>query len=129
MNSRPAFTATPAADSLREAVDFYRFCRDNTYGQLSESRSLRFLDFGSGWGRITRAFLRDFELAHMYGYEPNLLFCTVARALNPYINFVHGSRVPDRSLPRHWFDVRCELVGLHASAGSGSRVSGCRTST
>ncbi|MQA92898.1 MAG: methyltransferase domain-containing protein, partial [Gemmatimonas sp.] len=122
------------ADSLREAVAFYRFCRDNTYRTPAPEGELRFLDFGAGWGRISRPFMRDFGPSGLYGYEPNLLFCSVARALNPYVCFLHGGRVPSNSLPRGWVDLvvswsvfshlpewlaRAWLVELHAALRPG----------
>lgn len=105
--------------SLQEAHRFYVFCRDHTYDASESVRDLRFLDFGAGWGRITRPFLRDFPLAGLYGYEPNFLFCTIARTLNPYSCFIHGKKKPGAWLPPAWFDV---VVGwsIFSHLGEGS---------
>lgn len=91
--------------AVLEAWTFFRFCRDNTYRSAEGAAGLRLLDFGSGWGRISRPFMRDFGPADLFAYEPNLLFCSVARALNPHVCFLHGPNLPDRSLPADWFDV------------------------
>jgi SAM-dependent methyltransferase len=91
--------------AMLEAWTFYRFCRDQTYGSAAGAAGLRLLDFGAGWGRISRPFMRDFGPADLFGYEPNLLFCSIARALNPNACFLHGPNMPDRSLPEAWFDV------------------------
>lgn len=91
--------------AMLEAWQFYRYCRGATYGTAANARGRRLLDFGSGWGRISRLFMREFDAASAYGYEPNQLFCTVARALNPYVCFLHGERLPSQSLPADWFDL------------------------
>lgn len=91
--------------AVLEAWTFFRFCRDSTYGTAQGATGLRLLDFGSGWGRISRPFMRDFGPADLFGYEPSLLFCSLARALNPHVCFLHGPKMPARSLPPAWFDV------------------------
>jgi SAM-dependent methyltransferase len=91
--------------ALLDAWQFYCYSRDSTYRAAANVRDKRLLDFGAGWGRIARMFMRDFDSANLYGYEPNQLFCTIARALNPYACFLHGPRLPSRSLPPAWFDL------------------------
>jgi SAM-dependent methyltransferase len=93
------------ADGIVEAWQFYRYCRDCTFGADRGTDGLRLLDFGAGWGRISRLFMREFDSAHLFAYEPNQLFCTIARTLNPYVSFLRGGMLPSRSLPRDWFDV------------------------
>lgn len=89
--------------SIREAFEFYRYIKSQI--DLNAVASLRFLDFGCGWGRMTRPFLRDFDLDKMFGFEPNLLLATVARSLNPYVPVFSGGFDPDGSIPRRWFDL------------------------
>ena len=89
--------------SMREAFEFYKYIKSRI--DLNAFASPRFLDFGCGWGRITRPFLRDFDLDKMFGFEPNLLLATVARSLNPYVPVFSGGFDPDDSIPRRWFDL------------------------
>ena len=89
--------------SMNEAFLFYEFV--GRYVDFSKTFGKRFLDFGCGWGRISRPFMRDFKLKDMFGFEPDLLFCTIARSLNPYICFISGDFLPDRTLPERQFDV------------------------
>jgi SAM-dependent methyltransferase len=91
--------------ALLEASQFYRYCRDATYVDAANATDKRMLDFGAGWGRISRMFMREFDASRLYGYEPNQLFCAVARSLNPYVCFLHGGRMPLQSLPPAWFDL------------------------
>lgn len=91
--------------SVKEAMAFYRFvkCRPYIFEQMPPDGS--FLDFGSGWGRITRTYLRDFDLKRIFGFEPNLTFCATARVLNPYACFMNGSYLPDGTLPQSRFNL------------------------
>lgn len=93
------------ADAIVEAQGFYFFVRGKSYLRGKFGSGSNFLDFGAGWGRISRLFLRDFDLTNMYAYEPNLGYCAVARALNPYICFMNGGYLPDNTLPPNYFDL------------------------
>ena len=96
---------TTGEQSVVEAFDFYTYCRDNTYQTPAAAIGNRLLDFGAGWGRMSRAFMRDFAPPDLYGYEPNLLFCSLARALNPHVCYLTGRQLPPNALPPAWFDV------------------------
>jgi SAM-dependent methyltransferase len=85
----------------RESYSFYQFIKSNEWIPPEG----RFLDFGCGWGRITRPFMRHFDLAHIYGFEPNPIHAIIARALNPYMTVFNGGFDPDDSLPKSWFDL------------------------
>jgi SAM-dependent methyltransferase len=93
------------AISVGESVNFYKYVKSNTYKDAGTSGSKRILDFGSGWGRIIRPFMRDFEFADLYGFEPNFLLCALARSLNPYVMFFSGTYVPTGNLPAQFFDL------------------------
>jgi hypothetical protein len=87
--------------SMGEAFAFYSFIKSS--GALAGAT--RFLDFGCGWGRMTRPFMRDFDLDKMFGFEPNALHAIIARSLNPYFTVFSGSFSPDGSIPKNWFDL------------------------
>ncbi len=65
----------------------------------------RLLDFGSGWGRMLRPFMRDLKLGNIFGFEPNPWFAMVARGCNPYCTFVHGEYEPPLPFRDDFFDV------------------------
>lgn len=93
--------------SLFEAAEFYKFVKSHG---LTGSKAQWFgkghlLDFGAGWGRITRMFLRDFPLRHIVGYEPSNRFCSVARSKNPFVSFLSGGYLPDGMIPNARFDL------------------------
>ncbi len=87
--------------SMREAFAFYEFVKAS--GSLNGAH--RFLDFGCGWGRMTRPFMRDFDLDKLFGFEPNALHAIISRALNPYVTIFSGGFSPDGSIPKSWFDL------------------------
>lgn len=93
--------------SLNEADAFYRFaCENNLAGPNSPwFMTGTMLDFGSGWGRIVRPFMRDFPLRNIIGYEPSNIFSVIARANNPFVSFVTGGHLPDGLLPSNWFNL------------------------
>lgn len=93
--------------SILEAASFYNFIRsqDLTGLQAPWFGAGHLLDFGAGWGRITRMFLRDFPLRHIVGYEPSNRYCSVARSNNPFVSFLSGSYLPDGILPSNRFDL------------------------
>lgn len=93
--------------ALKEAAKFYSFvCNLGLTGPKAPwFKTGYMLDFGAGWGRIARLFLRDFPLKHIFGYEPSNLFCSIARACNPFVNFLSGPCYPDGILPNERFDL------------------------
>jgi tetratricopeptide (TPR) repeat protein len=91
--------------ALREALNFYQFIKSHEDISRKLTAEASFLDFAAGWGRMSRPFLRHFDLCNIYGYEPNLAFCVIARTLNPYICFINGGYAPDNALPRNRFDL------------------------
>ena len=54
----------------------------------------RLLDFGAGWGRIIRPFMREFPLEHLYAVEPSAEWCQTARRCNPYVSFIQSDLIP-----------------------------------
>lgn len=91
--------------AIQEAFRFYSFIRSQLGDRLKLGPGERMLDFGSGWGRMLRPFMRHFDLADIYGFEPTRMFCTVARELNPYVCFLGGEYLPNRRIPRDAFDL------------------------
>jgi SAM-dependent methyltransferase len=62
------------------------------------------LDFGSGWGRTIRPFMRHFDLRNMFGCEPSVEWCMQARALNPFLTFVNSPYEPPLIFKDEAFD-------------------------
>ena len=84
--------------AMLEALSFYEYGR--RFLALQEGKSL---DFGSGWGRIIRPFMKECDLRDLFGFEPNLELCVQARSLNPYVTFFSGGHTPDGRIPGQFF--------------------------
>ncbi len=95
------------AHSIREASAFYALACDwGVAGpEASAYRKGKMLDFGSGWGRIVRPFMRDFPLKNIIGFEPDNRHCAIARANNPFVSFVSGSHEPPTVFNSATFDL------------------------
>ena len=91
--------------AIRDAARIYTFLASKPFFRERAVPGSAFLDFGSGWGRIIRLFMRDFDLSRLVGFEPQRSICLVARSLNPYISFINGAYTPDKTLPADWFDI------------------------
>jgi ubiquinone/menaquinone biosynthesis C-methylase UbiE len=64
----------------------------------------KLLDFGAGWGRIIRMFMRDFNARDLYGAEPEGENAALCRACNPYVNVLASDFVPPLLLPDNSMD-------------------------
>ena len=95
------------AHSIVEAGTFYKFaCDHGLAGPTAPWYGKGYmLDFGAGWGRILRQFMRDFPLSQIIGFEPNARLCTVARSNNPFVSFLSGDYLPTGILPAQRFNL------------------------
>lgn len=91
--------------AVTEAFNLYAFVRHRIGAQLKLGPGARMLDFGSGWGRMLRPFMRHYDLNDIYGFEPSRLPCVIARELNPYVCFLSGEYLPNRRIPRDTFEL------------------------
>jgi len=85
--------------AIRGALAFREFCvRVANDAGTPFSVDSTLLDFGTGWGRIARAFMRDVPASKIFAVEP-FDFILEARRSNLYINFVKSDPLPP--LPFH----------------------------
>lgn len=91
--------------ALSEAFKFYQACsvRFKKMGlPLTVDRSL--LDFGCGWGRIARCFIKDISPSNIFGIDvtPEFIdFCKIAFRSN---NFIANAPLPPTPIPNNRFD-------------------------
>ena len=81
--------------SLHEAHAFFRevkaYC---AYAGRPIAPQRTLLDFGCGWGRMLRLFMKDIEPANLYGADSTSRFLMEARRCNPSVNFLSCSLAP-----------------------------------
>jgi SAM-dependent methyltransferase len=72
-------------------------------GQTGEGRVA--LDFGCGWGRVTRFFLREFEPSGLWGCDISEQALEVASGTNRWATFVPTPGRPPTAFPSGMFDL------------------------
>jgi ubiquinone/menaquinone biosynthesis C-methylase UbiE len=105
-DSQTDFPTFPSADlqrhiqgnanetAIRGALAFRDYC-SSTAAALSVpiDRTSILLDFGTGWGRIARAFMADVPASRIYAVEP-FDYIIDARRHNPYVSFIKSEPLP-----------------------------------
>lgn len=93
--------------ALWEGNRIYRGFRklyESHRGDLSRASAI--LDFGCGWGRITRSFLRDVEPAHLWGVDASADRIAACRDTSRWGNF----RLIDPYPPVEFADATFDLI-------------------
>jgi len=81
--------------SLHEAHAFFREVKSYAaYAGRPVAPHRTMLDFGCGWGRVLRLFMKDIEPANLFGTDSTSRFLMEARRCNPSLNFLACGLVP-----------------------------------
>ncbi len=93
-------TGQAGIGALREAFGFYQTCSDE-FARLKrpirETDSL--LDFGTGWGRILRCFLRDTTMENLFGVDVSAEFIRICQMSFRSNNFITVTPFPPTPIP------------------------------
>jgi SAM-dependent methyltransferase len=111
------FTGAAGDITLREAFEFYAFVKQymQEHGKLLASCE-NVLDFGCGWGRIIRFFLKDLEGSRLWGVDCYAAAVESARQTNYWCRFEQIDPMPPVSLSDSMFDlIYCFSVFSHLS--------------
>lgn len=95
------FTGSHGEQTLREAFSFYRVVSQ----AASSSRPKVAMDFGCGWGRMTRFFIKDFPKDKLFGVDPLSEVIEASRATNPWATFEEIDLHPPINLPSSSVDL------------------------
>jgi len=92
------FVGSAYEDALDEAGKFYAFAQEAMSDRAYKaSPGQGYLDFGCGWGRIGRFFLRDFDAQDMVGVDidPGMVeFCANANLPGRFETIANGQPLP-----------------------------------
>lgn len=92
------FVGSAYEDALDEAGVFYAFAQEAMADRAYQRSSGEgYLDFGCGWGRIGRFFLRDFDAGDMVGVDidPGMVaFCSAANLPGRFETIANGQPLP-----------------------------------
>jgi 2-polyprenyl-3-methyl-5-hydroxy-6-metoxy-1,4-benzoquinol methylase len=98
------FTGAAGDQTMREAFAFYVLVKDaqERYGR----RPLRtILDFGCGWGRVTRLFTREVESQQLWGIDCMSSAIDICRSTNTHSRFELTDPLPPTTLAPEAFDL------------------------
>ncbi|URQ74229.1 MAG: class I SAM-dependent methyltransferase [Candidatus Ochrobactrum gambitense] len=91
--------------TLREASDFYHAVKAS-YERLGvDMAKARVIDFGSGWGRITRTFLKDVPSDNILGVDVRPDAVELAKSLASNLKFRTIQPTPPTGLPNNEFNL------------------------
>ena len=97
------WTGLSGAPLAHQSAAFYCLLRERYDRPLGDARVL---DFGCGWGRITRLLARDVPPDRLYGCDPVASILDVCRQNRVPATLAQSEFLPER-LP---FDERCDLA-------------------
>jgi ubiquinone/menaquinone biosynthesis C-methylase UbiE len=107
--------------AMREAVDFTARCMQE-FNSLNPIQTPRVLDFGTGWGRIARCFLRWTPETHITGSDVRSESFQTSRELMPTLTFMKNDVSPPLDLASGSMDIiTAYSVFSHLSESSASR--------
>jgi ubiquinone/menaquinone biosynthesis C-methylase UbiE len=117
------FTGAAGDVTLREAFHFYAFvnrCMQECGKSVAACENI--LDFGCGWGRIIRFFLKDLEGSRLWGMDCYVAALDAARETNRWCRFEQIDPMPPISLADSMFDlIYCFSVFSHVSEDAHER--------
>lgn len=102
------FTGSGGETTLREGWNVYRlvkqaFNRYSPSGALGGSSMV--LDFGCGWGRIIRFFLKEVDPGSLFGIDCDGPALELCRQTNKWSTFIDVEPLPPAPLPDEHFDL------------------------
>jgi ubiquinone/menaquinone biosynthesis C-methylase UbiE len=89
---------------MREAFGFYSLVR-RIVAEHRRQPAVSILEFGCGWGRMIRLFLRDVEPQNLWGIDCMPAAIDICRTTNHYCNFRMVDPLPPSRLAGDRFDL------------------------
>lgn len=101
-----AFIGSDGDRALREAFRVYQLIR-HIMARCGRpvTGDTTILDFGCGWGRTIRFFMRDVPTSRLHGVDVMELAINLSRQTNPWCQFALISPLPPSNLPAGAFDL------------------------
>ncbi len=100
------WTGAAGKVTLLEAMRFFQAISDYaaTYGERINENT-KILDFGCGWGRITRYFMRDVSHMNLHGADCFKEALDAAKAQNKWVSFSLTEPMPPTDYHSSMFDI------------------------
>lgn len=105
-NTQRGFIGNAGDVALSEAYAVYLLIKQamEKYGRALD-RDSKVLDFGCGWGRFTRFFMREVSPRNIYGVDPLQEAIDLCKKTNPLCQFQRIEVVPPIPFPDGTFDL------------------------
>jgi SAM-dependent methyltransferase len=108
------FTGLTGRNNLEQAFNFYLYAR--SISQINKKTQARILDFGGGWGRVARFFLRDTQPEYIYIADTMEYAIDCLHATGNPCQIIHNQpRPPINRLPGQFDLVYAYSVFSHLS--------------
>lgn len=98
------FSGVAGDDAMNDAYGFYVLVR-SLFRQHSTAPMDSVLEFGCGWGRLVRWFLRDIEADRLWGIDCMPEAIEICRATNHMNRFELVDPLPPSNVPSETFDL------------------------
>jgi SAM-dependent methyltransferase len=101
-----SFVGSSGKQSLREGFSFYRICKAQaeTYG-VDITRETQVLDFGMGWGRMLRFWLKDVDSKNLWGVDVDPAMVELCQSLYNCCNFTVVSANPPSQFEANKYSI------------------------
>jgi SAM-dependent methyltransferase len=104
--TQQAFTGDSGDSTLAEGFRVYRLFKELYQHSVGEfSKDDHILDFGCGWGRVIRFFLRDVTPSSLYGVDPLPEMVELCKQTNRWCRFLTIDPRAPTSFPDSMFDL------------------------
>ncbi len=103
-------TGSSGRTTLREGFGFYVLVREQAALHLGGIDRCTVLDFGCGWGRILRFFVKDVPQGRLYGSDIVPELVSMTRSTNPWAKVSANSQLPPLDFP----DKSLDLIYLYS---------------
>jgi ubiquinone/menaquinone biosynthesis C-methylase UbiE len=105
-------TGMSGVDALFNAFKFYLICK-RQFAAMNQPliRGKRLLDFGVGWGRVARCFIRDLGIDNIFGTDVTPDFIDICSKTFRSSNFMVNDPYPPVLLPNERFEfiISCSV--------------------
>ncbi len=99
------FTGDTGDITFWEGYYFYTLFKNNYEKYKGPISNARILDFGCGWGRIIRYFIKDLQPSYLWGCDPVPEMITLCKSQNKWANFELINPDPPSSFQDNTFDM------------------------
>ena len=103
-------TGSSGRNTLREGFSFYTLVRGLAADHLGGLSRCRILDFGCGWGRMLRFFVKDVPTQNLYGSDVGAHLVELAANANPWATITVNAPLP----PVNFGDESLDLIYLYS---------------